>query len=275
MTRPGVEAFFLPRDQHSLFCLLFNPPPGRPRAGAILHVPAFAEEMNKSRRAVTNAARALAANGWQVMVFDLHGTGDSDGELECASWSGWLADARAAFTFLRESAMVEPVLWGLRVGCLLINDLLACVKASELLFWQPSLSGDAALTQFLRLRTVGAVGSAKRQKDSIRSLCADLESGLPVEVAGYILPPAIALPMRQAHLGGPQYAARHVTWFETSPTEAPTCTPATVARIGEIEAAGANVSYRAVSGAAFWMTQEVDEAQSLVSVTSEVYANAR
>ena len=98
--RAQIEAFFFARDEHSLFCLLFSPPPGLPRAGAIVHVPAFAEEMNKSRRAVANAARAMAERGWQVLVFDLHGTGDSSDDFDDATWSGWLEDVRAAVSWL-------------------------------------------------------------------------------------------------------------------------------------------------------------------------------
>ena len=158
MPRNQIEAFFLPRDEHSLFCLLFSPPPGTPSAGAVVHVPAFAEEMNKSRRAVANAARGLAERGWHVLVFDLHGTGDSSGDLGGATWAGWLKDVYAAVGWLRTRTGTEPALWGLRTGCLLINDALEHLRPSQLIFWQPVLSGEAALTQFLRLRSVGAAG---------------------------------------------------------------------------------------------------------------------
>jgi alpha-beta hydrolase superfamily lysophospholipase len=130
VSRVPTKAFFLDRDEHSS-CLLFSPPAGLPRAGAVVHVPAFAEEMNKSRRAVANAARAMAGRGWQVLVFDLHGTGDSSGDFGDATWSGWLEDLRAAIGWLREHAASEPVLWGLRSGCLLINDVLPQIDCSN------------------------------------------------------------------------------------------------------------------------------------------------
>ncbi len=195
VSRAQIEAFFLARDQHSLFCVLFSPPQGQPTVGAVLHVPAFAEEMNKSRRAVASAARAMAEQGRQVLVFDLHGTGDSSDDFGDATWSGWLDDVCAAAAWLRERARMKPVLWGLRTGCLLINEVLDRVDCSSLIYWQPTLSGEASLTQFLRLRTVGAVGNTERPKETTKALLEALQSGSSLEIAGYVLAPTLALPL--------------------------------------------------------------------------------
>lgn len=265
--RVQVEAFYLPRDEHSLFCLLFSPPAGTPSAGAVVHVPAFAEEMNKSRRAVANAARDLAERGWHVLVFDLHGTGDSSGDLGDASWAGWLKDIHAAVGWLRTRTETEPALWGLRTGCLLINDALEQLKPSQLIFWQPVLSGEAALTQFLRLRSVGTVGNEERPKETAKGLLASLQSGTTLEVAGYMLPPALALPLRQSRLGSAGYAGARIIWMEVSSLDPPDCGPASRPRIEELTNSGALVAASAVPGIAFWMTQEIDEAGELVRAT--------
>lgn len=267
VSRPQIEAFFLARDEHSLFCLLFSPPPEQPRVGAIVHVPAFAEEMNKSRRAVARAARAMAERGWHVLVFDLHGTGDSSDEFGDATWSAWLEDVRAAVDWLRERSGTQPVLWGLRTGCLLINDVLKQVDSPNLIYWQPTLAGDAALTQFLRLRTVGAVGNRDRPRETTGALLEALQSGTAVEIAGYSLAPTVALPLRQARLGCANYAGKRIVWLELSATEPPECSPASTLRIEELRAAGAQVVTKAVAGILFWATQEIDEGVSLVSAT--------
>lgn len=262
-----VEAFFLARAEHSLFCLLFTPPPDVPRAGAVVHVPAFAEEMNKSRRAVANAARAMAERGWQVLVFDPHGTGDSSDDFGAATWSGWLEDVCAAAGWLREHSATEPVLWGLRAGCLLINDVLEQVNPRGLIFWQPFLAGDIALTQFLRLRTMGAIGNADRPKETAPALLEMLRRGSTLEIAGYSLAPALAMPLRQARLGGPCYQGKRIAWLEVSASEPPECSPVSNARIQELRAAGAEVVAEAVAGTSFWTTQELDEGAPIVSAT--------
>lgn len=267
MAAPHVDAFFLPRDEQSLFCLLFNPPPGRRPRGAVLHVPAFAEEMNKSRRAVANAARALAMEGWQVLVFDLHGTGDSTAEFADASWAGWLADIRAANGWLRQHAGTEPVLWGLRAGCLLVSDILDELPATSLIYWQPLTAGDAALTQMLRLRTMAAA-NAGAQKETTRTLLEALERGETLQIAGYDLPPSVAMPLRAARLRGEVHAGRHVSWLEIAVTEPPECSPASARRIEELGNHGAQVAATAVAGVPFWSTVEIDEARQLVAATA-------
>lgn len=267
MPRVGIEAFFLARDPHSLFCLLFSPPAGVPTAGAIVHVPAFAEEMNKSRRAVANAARAMAERGWNVLLFDPHGTGDSSGDFGDASWPGWLEDLHAVAAWLRQRTGSVPVLWGLRTGCLLINDALARIDSPQLIFWQPAHSGEAALTQFLRLRTFGGVGNADRPRDSTRDLLETLQKGTAVEIAGYMLGPTLALPLREARLGGDQYTGKRITWLEVSAIDPLDLSPASKSRIEALEAAGARLTATAVAGVPFWMTQEIDEGAALVAAT--------
>jgi exosortase A-associated hydrolase 2 len=270
VSRAQIEAFFLARDEHSLFCVLFSPPPGQPRVGSVVHVPAFAEEMNKSRRAVASAARAMAERGWQVLVFDLHGTGDSSDDFGDATWSGWLEDVHAAVRWLRERTGTEPVLWGLRTGCLLINDVLEQADSSRLIYWQPTLTGDAALTQFLRLRTVGAVSNAERPKETTKALLETLQGGTSLEIAGYSLAPMVAMPLRQARLGGTRCAGKRITWLEVSTSDPPECSPASNMRIEELRAAGAHVVTEAVAGTYFWSTQEIDEGAPLVSATVDL-----
>lgn len=275
MSRPEVEAFFLPRDDHSLFCLLFSPSSGQSRVGAMLHVPAFAEEMNKSRRAVANAARRLAEQGWQVLVFDLHGTGDSTGDFSNATWAGWNKDVRAAYDWLQRHSQSVPVLWGLRVGCLLINDVLPQVPAKNVIYWQPFTAGDTALTQFLRLRTFSLAASAAGQKDTTRTLLDALQRGESLDIAGYELPPAIALPLRAARLEGAAHAGRNVSWLEVSLVEPPALSPNSRKCIDEIRSLDAKVASQAVPGAPFWMTQEIDEAAEFVSATTTMAGTIR
>ena len=84
------EAFFLAADNGRAgqrLCIHHPPRRGEPARGAVLHLHAFAEEMNKSRRMVALQARALAEAGFAVLQIDLHGCGDSGGDFEVLSGS--------------------------------------------------------------------------------------------------------------------------------------------------------------------------------------------
>jgi exosortase A-associated hydrolase 2 len=233
----------------------------------MLHVPAFAEEMNKSRRVVATTARALASSGWQVMTLDLLGTGDSSGDFGDTDWVGWVEDVRFAWRWLEQRSGAVPALWGLRVGCLLINEALSDLACERLLFWQPALNGDAALRQFLRLRTMASVAKPGVPSEKADSMLHALEAGGAIEVAGYRLATSVALPLRTARLGGPVYAGKKVLWIEIvapNPSELP---PASQARAQELRQAGARVEVHCVEGLGFWMTQEIDECPALVDAT--------
>lgn len=74
--------------------------------GTVVFAPAFAEEMNKSRRMTARMARALAADGWRVVQRDLLGCGDSAGDFGDATWAAWLDDVEAE---LKQSSKDQPV----------------------------------------------------------------------------------------------------------------------------------------------------------------------
>ena len=100
-----MQPFFLEGRGGPLFALYHPPLAGEPRA-IVVHCPAFAEEMNKSRRMVALQARAFVEQGLGTLVFDLFGTGDSAGDFGDATWDGWLADVRVALDLSRNGGFL-------------------------------------------------------------------------------------------------------------------------------------------------------------------------
>ena len=158
----------------------------------MVFVPPLAEEMNRCRRQMTVAARSLAAHGYNVVIPDLHGTGDSAGEFVAATWAGWVDDIRTVLDWLSNSGVAVAAVVGLRVGCALAAEAVAAagVSVPRSVFWQPVFSGDAWLRQFLRIRIAGNLGSATTE--TVASLQARLQSGEALTVAGYRLTPELA-----------------------------------------------------------------------------------
>lgn len=258
------HAFFLddgrgPDDR--LLCI-YHPPQGTPRA-AMLFAPPFGEELNKSRRMVACQARAFAAAGVGVLTIDLTGCGDSGGDLAHASWEGWLDDLDLGLRWLKDRLPGAPTwLWGLRSGALLASDLSARLhQVPDLLLWQPSVQGRAVLQQFLRLKAAAQMldGQGKGVTDALRQ---DLQAGRAVDVAGYTLPPAVALPLDRASLAAPRPGQR-VRWLEVSPREEPELMPATRLLLQRWNAGDAAQAL-AVGGPAFWQTTEIEDAPALL-----------
>lgn len=187
-----AEAFFLDAAPGRRFCLFL--PPAGPCRGAVLYVHPFAEELNRARRMAAVQARAFAAQGYGVLLLDLHGCGDSSDDFGDARWETWKADVALGAAWLRRRLDVPLTLWGLRLGALLALDAAHAfgLAPARMLLWQPVSKGSAYLTQFLRLRTAGAMLDGDAAPSGTDALRAQLAAGESVEVAGYALAPALA-----------------------------------------------------------------------------------
>lgn len=264
-----MEAFFLPVDHAdgSRFCIHHPPAAGQPLRGVVAYLPPFAEEMNKSRRMVATQARALARRGYAVLCIDLHGCGDSNGDLADASWAGWTADALAAVRWLEARYPAQPLwLWGLRTGALLAGAAAAALdRPSRLLLWQPVTAGKQALQQFLRLQAAADLIEGKQQ-GAMAALKQQLAAGGSVEVAGYRLPAAVAQGLEAATLQ-PDARVAELLWLEVTSRAEPALTPASAIALDKWRAAGVPAQGTAVRGPAFWQTVEIEDAPALIDAT--------
>ena len=198
MNRALTEAlpllpFFLPASGGQRDCLLHLPPPGQAARGGILYVHPFAEELNKSRHVAAAQARAFAAAGYSVLQIDLFGCGDSSGDFGEARWDIWHNDLHLACAWLAQRVNGPLTVWGLRLGALLALDFAsrAPLPLARLLLWQPELDGRRVIDRFLRLRLATGMlaGGGQEAPGHARATLAESE---PVEVAGYLLAPALA-----------------------------------------------------------------------------------
>ena len=185
--------FFLPASGGQRYCLLHLPPPGQAARGGIVYVHPFAEELNKSRHVAAAQARAFAASGYSVLQIDLFGCGDSSGDFGEARWDIWHNDLHLACAWLAQRVDGPLSVWGLRLGALLALDFASRppLPLARLLLWQPELDGRRVIDRFLRLRlATGMLAGGTREAPG--QARAALAQGEPVEVAGYLLTPALA-----------------------------------------------------------------------------------
>jgi len=268
-----TEGFFLPGRRGDRLCVLRTP---RGRAiGGLVVVHPFAEEANKSRRAIAEQARHLAGAGFAVLQIDLFGCGDSAGDFGDATWDAWLDDVRDGIDCLRPRVDGPLWLWGVRAGCLLAGEVArSAPEPPGLLLWQPVRSGNQHLTQLLRTRTVGELIGDGETRTTTRGLMDALKSGNPVEVAGYRIAPGLALGLAAAELRSPPASTR-VVWLELSLADPPALLPASVAAVETWRRDGALVVAEAVHGTPFWQTVEIEECPALVQRTREILQGLR
>lgn len=84
-----MQPLFIESSAGKLFAIYWPPAGEIPFGKAIIHIPAFAEEMNKSQ-------------GYAVLILDLFGTGESKGDFGEATWQIWLQNIDTAIDWLTQ-----------------------------------------------------------------------------------------------------------------------------------------------------------------------------
>jgi len=238
----------------------------------VLHVPAFGDEMNKSRAMTARAGRAFAERGCAVLQFDFLGCGDSSGEHSEGSFARWLENARRALAWLREPEPDTPLcLWSLRFGALLLPGLVErCERPPALLLWQPVLSGTQYLGYLLRQRLAASLLSPERERTGAKELRARLKGGETLEIGGYAISPLLANDLEQAAFGLAKDFAGRVSWLELSTLPAPTLSPAARTKVESLSSNGLDVHAEAVHGPSFWQSVEIELSEPLIKASLDL-----
>jgi exosortase A-associated hydrolase 2 len=263
------SAFFLPAEAGQRFCIHH---PGTRDGRGVVYVHPFCEEMNKARRMAALQSRRLAAAGYSVLQIDLFGCGDSSGNFVDARWEIWKRDLQVAIGWLRSRVGGSLGLWGLRLGATLAADVARdpALGIERLLLWQPVGSGEAFLTQFLRLRLAAEMLADGAAQTGVRELRESLGRGTALEVAGYDLHPRLAADIDALRLADLAPAVRRVDWLEVASTDEPKPTPASQRVLEAWRSKGLEVHAAAVKGEPFWATIEVTECEALLAATDEL-----
>lgn len=264
----ALQVFFLPASTGERFCV-FHPVEGTPR-GAVLYVHPFAEEMNKSRRMAALQSRALASRGVAVLQIDLAGCGDSSGEFCDARWETWRQDVELGVRWLSNRANARVHLWGLRLGAMLALEVATakCTDIAGVMMWQPVVSGEQHLTQFLRLRIANEMLGSGSAASGTQSLRAELASGNAIEVAGYLLAPELVRAIDKLKLADLITPEVPIRWYEVVAQEGRSLPPAAQRTVDTCLNRGVQIEVRCVAGDTFWNTLEIAECQALLEATT-------
>jgi exosortase A-associated hydrolase 2 len=239
--------------------------PARASGPCVIVVPPFAEEMNKSRRMVTLVAERLVQQGTAVLVPDLFGTGDSDGEFYDADWGAWKSDLETAAAWSERAGWRLTGMLAIRLGCLLGADWLRdrARPLESMVLWQPVESGERFLTQFLRLR-VAASMMLPGKGETVTELRGQLSQGRTVEVAGYELSGRLAQQVDGLQLMAALESLRGAVCFEVV-REGAEAAASPLMRLGDAaRAQGVTLERRRVEGDPFWATTEIVALPALI-----------
>jgi exosortase A-associated hydrolase 2 len=261
---------FISAQSGDLFGLYYPAAAGSQIGKVILHIPAFAEEMNKSRRMVSMQAREFARHGYGVLILDLYGTGDSSGDFSGATWFKWQQDINDAISWLVEQGAESISLWGLRLGALLAMDFASKtdLKIDRLIGWQPVLNGETFVMQFLRLRVAASVMDRNAPQEKTSELKQQLADDKSIEVAGYLLNPDLINPILSLRAEELDLSSvNNVLMFEVVSSEDKAASPAFTKFIDTQHSRSQGAAITTVVGSPFWSTQEIVDVLALLQET--------
>jgi exosortase A-associated hydrolase 2 len=261
---------FVSGNQGSLLVTSWRPV-GEPTACALFVAP-FGDEMNKSRAAIAELGRVLAAIGCAVIVADVSGTGESAGEFRDAHWENWLADLAVVVEWAAATLHPVTTIIGLRLGCLLGAELASrlTLPIRHTVLIQPVTSGQRFLTQFLRLRVAGTVLNGAG-RTTVGDLRGKLAEGQLLEVGGYELNGELAneIDARSLYSMLGSHSGR-LHWIEVRPVSIGVQQSVAVGPT----AAASNLHFTCYEarGVPFWLTSELARSPEMVTIVVSILA---
>lgn len=269
----SIQPQFIDGIKGRLYCNYFESISNKNPHHAILILPPFAEEMNKSRRMLANIARMSAEQGYNAFCFDLFGTGDSQGDFGDSTWEIWLNDVSTILRCLKEKNIDTITVISLRSGSLFIESILqnSLLTLTNIILWQPVISGSLFMNQFIRLKLAADMIGDSANRTSAKIIKQQFKNGDSVEIAGYMINAALFNPMEKQNLSSiKQAGCPDIHWFEVAPSLEQTFSPASMRVIDGLKDAEINIHMTPVQGAQFWTTSEIAEVSTLLNKTLDI-----
>lgn len=241
---------------------------------AIVVLPPFAEEMNKSRHLLSAVMRQLSALGYCCFLPDHYGTGDSEGDLDQASIGLWRADLLQLIQLLAQRGYQSLSFIAVRFGTLQLFDLLNLhtlpLPVKQLVLWQPLFDVDKFWQQFVRIKVAETMATGN--KVSQKELEQQLQDGQQIEIAGYPLSPAFFASLQTLQGAIPPLLSHTpVCWLETSQLDN---IALPVQKMRDTLQQCCQLSFVQLKAEPYWQTTELASAEQLLALTVQQFSGA-
>lgn len=234
---------------------------------AVVILPPFAEEMNKSRHLLSAVMRKLAASGFSCYMLDNYGTGDSEGDLDNATTAIWRADLQQLLAALAANNYSSVSFVAVRFGALQLFDLLnqatLPLPVEQIVFWQPIFDMARFWQQFSRIKVAEVMASGS--KSSQQELEQQLAAGQSIEIAGYPISAAFYQSLQGMNTALPALLSGiTLSWFETSQLDT---IALPVQKMLQQLQQQTNVNFVPLKSEPYWQTTELASADELIATT--------
>ncbi len=263
-----ITPSFIEGSAGKIFALHYSPQDITNQSECFVVAASLAEEMNRCRYMGTMLAQQLSMRGYGYLVVDTYGSGDSAGDTLDVRWDQIYQDLNTAIEHAFSLGYKHVSLLGIRLGALHVMQVAAkCPNIKRLIFWQPIINGQSALTQFLRIKIAASIGR-NEEPGTIKDFEAQIARGEYLNVTGYDIHPEFFNGIKTAHFKNHiASCSMPVGWFTTL-TSADRKTPqGDIKLIQSWREQGSDIRHIEVIGPSFWQAHERTLVPELVEET--------
>lgn len=248
---------------------------GTNKTSAVILVPPFAEEMNRSKRMYVLCARMLANSGMHAICFDFSGTGDSTGGWGDFTYKDWVNDLSDVYQYTSSYAD-EINFIALRFGALVLMDMILDdqLRLKKCLLWDPIESGQVLTRQFVRMKIAAAMADTSK-KITTQQVLQEMSDDGYLESSGYHITRSMFDDINTknvANVINDVLKQVNIDWMTTGKfKQAQNKWLANSFKQSDIQSD--NINMHAVNDVKFWMQQEVTISPQLLKLTREVLIN--
>lgn len=275
---PALTTGFIPLTQGHNF-LLSRPanradtaatPHSNVSTDALIVLPPFAEEMNKSRHIISQLMSVLAQKQFNCFMLDNFGTGDSEGDLTDATTNLWRDDLASLIEHLAQAGYSTISFVAIRFGALQLFDLLNQVQPAlpvkQVVLWQPVFDSKKLWQQFVRVKIAEAMASGS--KVSQAEIEQQIASGDTVEIAGYPVNGAFYHSLFELQpTFPPALSQSKLHWLEVSKLDT---VALPVQKTKAMIEQHTELHFEQLKAESFWQTQELASADELIAATAKL-----
>ena len=276
-----TDFHYLPSSQNSqIFIAHYAPLEQSEAVGAsqaVIFVPPFAEEMNRSKRMYVLCARLLADAGIHSLCFDFSGTGDSSGEWGDFDYADWKNNLIDVFQFAKKITS-NISLVTLRDSALISLNLIkrADIQIDKCVLWDPIDNGDALIRQLVRMKIASAMASDLK-KITTKEVLESIEQSGFLEVGGYHVSADLIDQIKAEKISDnieDVLALTEMHWMTTGKSNSNSAViPICLSKLNLTDVMLKKLTMHTVNDVKFWMQQEVTISPLLLRETKQVFVS--
>jgi len=272
-----ITPHFVSSAKGRIFCLERIPDSQSPQRLLVL-VPPFAEEMNKSRHMVTLISQALVNQNHGLALFDLYGTGDSEGVLSDATLESWRHDLEVYLKYLKRAYECPLDVLCLRFGALIyLGSQESLALTEDVHLWNPVLNGKLFMAQFFRMRIAAEMMRPLGDKLTMQNLIDEMGVSEFIEVGGYPVSQELydSIATFAIDVSSLRSIKKRCFITEISPQTKKDVSSVIQNFISELVGVGWDAVAGTSQGDTFWSTQEISKAEAPLTTLSNFYVTNR